>query len=132
MFQQQETYFKMAPTLVSKMVLQSSISLCVWVCVCACQTAHLGHYGLVQISPARGPDTYQIMYGETFSVRGTTHYFCLEHNFLANACKFTRDLGYFVKSIKVIFYLHTKIIIFEKIKKKNILCHFAFKISQKR
>ena len=51
--------------------------MCVGVCVCGCQKAHFGHYGLVQISPARVPDTYQIMYGDTFSVsicNGRTEY----------------------------------------------------------
>ena len=50
----------MASTLLSKMVFKNLIF-----CQKAQNFVHFRQYGLVQISPACGPGTYQIMYGET-------------------------------------------------------------------
>ena len=50
----------MASKLLSKMVFKKLIF-----CQKAQNFVHFGQYDLVQISPARGPSTYQIMYGET-------------------------------------------------------------------
>ena len=52
--------FKIASTPLSKMVLKNSIF-----CQKAQNFIHFGRYDLVQISPACGPSTYQIMYGDT-------------------------------------------------------------------
>ena len=50
----------MASTILSKMVFKN-----LTFCQKAQNYEHFGQYGLVQISPAFDPGTYQIMYGET-------------------------------------------------------------------
>ena len=58
-----ETSYKMAPTPCQKRVLKDLGFLSK-----SSNSVHFGRYDLVHISPACSPNTYQIMYGETFDL----------------------------------------------------------------
>ena len=56
--------FKMAVNALSKMSLKDTVFLSK-----ISNFVHLGPYDLVQISHARSPNTYQIMYGDTLDLQ---------------------------------------------------------------